>query len=67
MKTKLIYSFFILFILISFSSTSLAFFIPTWSELDTTEVNADTTADNFLNIESQSAILIEQTTRRNTF
>lgn len=63
MKTKLIYSFFILFILISFSSTSLAFFIPTWSELDTTEVNAEATADNFLNIESESAILIEQTTR----
>ena len=30
---------------------------------DTTEVNAET-ADNFLNIESESAILIEQTTRK---
>lgn len=37
--------------------------IPTWNDEDTTIVNAEaTTADNFLNIESESAILIEQTT-----
>lgn len=37
--------------------------MPVWSEdYDTTEVNADTTAENFLNIESESAILIEQST-----
>lgn len=38
--------------------------IPTWLDSDTTEVSADaTTAEDFLNIESESAILIEQTTR----
>ena len=62
MKDKFIYSFFISIIFISITTSSLAYFIPTWSELDTTEVNSDTT-DNFLNIESESAILIEQTTR----
>jgi len=62
MKNKFIYSFFISIIFISITTSSLAYFIPTWSELDTTEVNSDTT-DNFLNIESESAILIEQTTR----
>jgi D-alanyl-D-alanine carboxypeptidase (penicillin-binding protein 5/6) len=36
--------------------------IPTWNDTsDTTEVSAETTTD-FLNIESESAILIEQTT-----
>ena len=40
--------------------------IPTWSEIGTTEVNAEATAENFLNIESESAILIEQSTRANT-
>lgn len=63
MKNKFIYSFIILFILILVSTSSLAFFIPTWSELDTAEVNANTTTENFLNLESESAILIEQTTR----
>lgn len=62
MKNKLIYSFLILIIFISVTTSSLAYFIPTWSELDTTEVNSDT-ADSFLTIESESAILIEQTTR----
>lgn len=40
--------------------------IPTWYEIGTTEVNAEATAENFLNIESESAILIEQSTRANT-
>ncbi len=65
---KKIISLSILFIFIlntySFSTYML---IPTWNDIDTTEVNAEaTTADNFLNIESESAILIEQTTRKNT-
>lgn len=54
-------------IFIIFEVSSFAYFIPTWSETDTTtEVNADSTTEDFLNIESQSAILIEQTTRKNT-
>ena len=65
---KKIISFFILFIiLINVNSFATYLTIPTWSETDTTEVNADTTSvENFLNIESESAILIEQSTRKNT-
>ena len=66
MKYKVI-SIFILFILI-FQTVSLGTSIYVWSDNEngTTEVNAETAADNFLNIESESAILIEQTTRTNT-
>ncbi len=63
MKRKILYIF-IMFILI-FNTNSLALYtaVPVWSEdIDTTEVSADTTAENFLNIESESAILIEQST-----
>ena len=63
MRRKILYIF-IIFIFI-FSTNSLALYttVPVWSEdYDTTEVNADTTAENFLNIESESAILIEQST-----
>lgn len=63
MKYKIIFLNLLMFIIIFNSTFSLAYFIPTWSELDTTEVNANTTAEDFLNIESESAILIEQTTR----
>lgn len=60
---KKIISLSILFIiLINTYSIATYMMIPTWSENDTTEVNADTTAENFLNIESESAILIEQST-----
>ena len=65
MKKKFIFFNLLAFIII-LSTSCFAYYIPTWSELDTTEVNANTTAEDFLNIESQSAILIEQTTRRNT-
>lgn len=63
MRRKILYIF-IIFIFI-FSTNSLALYttVPVWSvDYDTTEVNADTTAENFLNIESESAILIEQST-----
>lgn len=57
---------FLLTITNPFFFSSLAIYdytIPVWSENnDTTEVNADATSENFLNIESESAILIEQST-----
>ena len=65
MKSKII-STFILFILF-FQTLCNATSIYVWSDNKTgaTEVNAQN-ADNFLNIESESAILIEQTTRSST-
>ncbi len=65
MKSKII-SIFILFILL-FKTFSTATSVYVWSDnkTGTTEVNAEN-ADNFLNIESESAILIEQTTRSNS-
>ena len=61
MKYKII-SLFTLFIL-SFHTFTNATSVYVWSDnkAGTTEVNAEN-ADNFLNIESESAILIEQTT-----
>ena len=62
MKRKII-TFLILF-LFFFNTYSLAIFTtyPIWSEeIETTQVNADTNED-ILNLESESAILIEQTT-----
>lgn len=64
MKFKIISIFFILTISLSTFSYGIYSVIPIWNEMsDTTEVNAET-ADNFLNIESESVILIEQTTRK---
>ena len=65
MKYKII-SLFTLFIL-SFQTFTNATSVYVWSDskTGTTEVNAKN-ADNFLNIESESAILIEQTTRSNS-
>ena len=66
MKIKIITSF-IIFI-IFFSTYSFGFYttLPVWNEQsDIIEVNAEESKDNFLNLESESAILIEQTTRRN--
>lgn len=64
MKFKIISIFIICFILFNTYSYGIYSTIPIWREMsDTTEVNAET-ADNFLNIESGSAILIEQTTRK---
>lgn len=62
MKKKII-SIFVLFVIILATHTGAIYStIPVWNDnSDTTEVNADA-ADNFLNIESESAILIEQTT-----
>ena len=58
MKLKIISIFIICFILLSTYSYGIYSVIPIWEDMsDTTEVNADT-ADNFLNIESESAILI---------
>lgn len=66
MKIKIITSFIIL--IIFFSTYSFGFYttLPVWNEQsDIIEVNAEESKDNFLNLESESAILIEQTTRRN--
>lgn len=65
MKSKII-SLFILFILFSQTfCTATSVYVWSDNKTGTTEVNAEN-ADNFLNIESESAILIEQTTRSNT-
>jgi len=63
MKKKSMLSFLIISLLLLFSKQSYAYF-PIWNNnLDTTEVNAESSiSDNFLNIESESAILIEQNT-----
>ncbi len=53
---SILFIFILLFQTISFSSS-----VYVWNDGDTTEVNSDD-VDNFLNIESKSAILIEQTT-----
>lgn len=66
MKKIISLSILFIFILNTYSLATFMMF-PTWSDIDTTEVNADTIAENFLNIESESAILIEQTTRKSTF
>ena len=62
MRKKIITSFLLItLILLSINSYAM---IPIWdNELNTTEVNAESSSsDNFLNIESESAILIEQNT-----
>ena len=64
MKLKIISIFVFFIILLNTCSYGISSIIHIWNEMsDTTEVNAET-ADNFLNIESESAILIEQTTRK---
>lgn len=62
MKKKII-NFFILFIIL-FNSFSYSFYssLPIWQESDTIETSNIST-ENFINLESESAILIEQTTR----
>lgn len=63
MKRKILYIFIIFTFILSTNSLALYTTFPVWSENnDTTEVSADTTAENFLNIESESVILIEQST-----
>lgn len=64
MKFKILSIFIICFMLLNTCSYGIYSVIPIWTDMsDTTEVNAES-ADNFLNIESESAILIEQTTRK---
>ena len=65
MKIKIITSFIIFIIL--FSTYSFGFYttLPIWNEQsDIIEVNAEESNENFLDLESESAILIEQTTRK---
>ena len=63
MIKKISITFLILSVCFNFGFVYGYFGIPIWDEnnFGTTEVNAET-ADNFLNIESESAILIEQST-----
>ena len=66
MKRKII-GILIFFIMIFNAFNIYAYSIPIWVNDDgTTEVAADS-ADNFLNIESESAILIEQSTSQVLF
>jgi D-alanyl-D-alanine carboxypeptidase (penicillin-binding protein 5/6) len=62
MKKKIISIFILLIFILNTYSFAIYASIPVWSEDENTaEVNAET-AEDFLNIESESAILIEQTT-----
>ena len=62
MKKKFI-TFFIFFIILNTYSFGIYSSVPVWSDTTgTIEVNATPTDTNFLNIESQSAILIEAST-----
>ena len=64
MKKKIITILLILNIILFTNKTTSFAFIPIWETIDdTTEVNSESIdAGNFLNIESESAILVEQTT-----
>ena len=65
MKRKIISI--LVFLMIFLNTCSIyAYSIPIWVNDGTTEVAADS-ADNFLNIESESAILIEQSTGKILF
>lgn len=62
MKKRII-TFLIFFIVLNTYSFGIYSTIPVWSEnTGTIEVNAEPTTENFLNIESESAILIEAST-----
>lgn len=62
MIRKISITFLIFAVFLNFGFVYSYFQIPTWNDNSgTTEVNAEA-ADNFLNIESESAILIEQST-----
>lgn len=64
MKRKTISIFILMIIILSTTTSAIYSSIPVWTDENiTTEVNADAdTVDDFLNIESEGAILIEQTT-----
>lgn len=52
----------IIFVICIFNTSyAIEFAVPVWNEL-TEEVSAEALVENFLNIESESVILIEQTT-----
>ena len=65
-KNKLLTMTLILFLIVSQKNTTIygsSFLdIPVWNENGTTEVSASLNTDTFLNIESESAILIEENT-----
>lgn len=68
MKAK-IFTTFMLFLLITNSKSFGNYFsIPTWNEnIESLEVNAEPVKNNFLNLEAESAILIEQNTGKILF
>lgn len=62
MKIKFIS--FLLFFIIFNSTYSFGYTtLPIWSDLNTEEVNAKPSPSNYLSLESESAILIEQSSR----
>jgi len=64
MKKKIFYISILFFLILSTNIYSM-YSIPIWSNYtDTIEVNTGTTLENFLNLESESAILIEESTGR---
>lgn len=67
MKKKIISIFILLIIIVNTYSIAYYWSIPIWTdEQEVLAVNANP-ENNFLDIESQGAILIEQKTRRNSF
>ena len=63
MKKKIISIFLLSLILFNPYSYGVYTTFPIWSDLDDTiEVNSNTTIESFLNIESDGALLIEQST-----
>ena len=69
MKKKIISIFILFFCIINSYSYGIYDYFPIWKE-DISEVNANTIENSnniFLNLESESAILIEQTTRKSSF
>ena len=65
MNKKILASFILFVLCISNVSYGLDLALPVWSETEAIEkANAEALGENFLNIESESAILIEQTTRK---
>lgn len=62
MNKRILASFMIFIICFLNISYAIDYSLPVWSESDAEEVSSDVTDPNFLNIESEGAILIEQTT-----
>ncbi len=66
MTKKILCIFLFLYIILTFSSYSYYSYIPIWDDINYLETNSQD-SKNPINLESESAILIEQTTRRNSF